>query len=199
MSNNVRDIVFKKAEEEATSILENAKREAEKIIEEAMKRKREIIEEEKNRIMKEVGIERRIAEARMRYRQIISLTKNSIVRDIEENVKKMLENMDKRKRFESLQILAIEGVNEVLSNLGTQIGRIVIYVSKRDRELSEKLVEVVRSKFRGIDVEVKEVDILGGVVIESPDRGIIIDNSYESRLKKALSSSLNELQRLFEV
>lgn len=199
MSSSIRDVVFKKAQEEALSILENAKKDAEKIIEESMKRKKEIIEEERNRILREVGVDRRIAEARMKSRQILSSTKNRIIKEVEENVKNLLENMNERNRVLSLQNLVTEAVNELLSNFGANIGKVVIYISKKDRELFKKLTGYLKEKFKGIDIEVKERDMLGGVIVESLDGGIIIDNSYENRLRKALGSSLNEFQRLFEL
>lgn len=199
MSGNIRDVVFKKAEEEAINIIENARKEAEKIIEGSVKRKKEIVEEERNKIMKDIGIDRRIAEARMKSRQIISLAKNRIIKKAEEEVKKLLESMDEKKRLKSLQILVTEAIDEILSNFEVGIGKVIICISKKDRELSRELMEYIRTRFKDIDVEIKEVDILGGVIVESPDGGIIIDNSYDSRLKKALDSLLNEFQRIFEL
>lgn len=198
MSLSVEEVILKKAKEDAEKIIDIAKLEASKIIAEATKKKEEIILKEKEKVLREVNIGGKIAEARMKIRQRICETKNSIMYMIEENVKNLLNSMDMSKRMRSLENLITEALDELLSNVSTKKCKIVIYVSKNDREILELILPSLKQRYRWLELEVKEVNISGGVIVEDIERGITIDNSYESRLRKALILYTTEFKRLFE-
>ncbi|MEM3980122.1 MAG: V-type ATP synthase subunit E family protein [Ignisphaera sp.] len=69
-----------------------------------------------------------------------------------------------------------------------------MYVSKKELELAKKVAEFL-SKELNLVIDVKEMDILGGVVVSSPDGNIMIDNSYENRLKRVIEIFLSELRK----
>lgn len=198
MGGDIKSVVIGRAREEANQILTKAEEEAKRIIEEAKKSREAIIAREREKLTQSIGVERRIAEARMRARQIISEAKMDIVKEIEEEVKQLLDQMSNGLRMRSLENLIIEAVDEILNNVGSNPGKVVIYIARRDLDLYEKISRSIKNRYRGIDIEVREASILGGAIVENVDHHIIIDNSYDARLKKAMSISLKELQRLFE-
>lgn len=195
---NIREVVIKKAKEEAENIINLAKLEAEKIIAEAKKKKEEAIAKEKEKIIKEINAEARIAEARMRVRQKLSEAKNEAIDIVKFMVKEILDSMNIIKRTRSLEKLAVEAVDELLSNLNSRPSKIVVYVSRNDKEVLENILPFLKQRYGDLLIEIREAGISGGIIVEEPEKGITIDNSYDSRIKKIISLYAKEFQRIFE-
>ncbi|MEM1644970.1 MAG: V-type ATP synthase subunit E family protein [Ignisphaera sp.] len=194
MSSELKRVILSKAEEEAKKIISKAEEEAKKIIEEAYNLKQQEILKEKERIAKEVNYETKIAEARLRARMIIAEAKNEILELLKKYVWNYLNNLNPVLREQSLLNLTKEAINAILEDLSGSDKKVVIYVSKKELELAKKVAEFL-SKELNLVIDVKEMDILGGVVVSSPDGNIMIDNSYENRLKRVIEIFLSELRK----
>ena len=197
MGESLREAILKRASEEAEKINASARAEAEKIVEKAVKMREEMISRERERIASEIDVEGRVAEAKTMSRQIIAAAKNEVLNTLVDRVRELLMNIDAGKRMRSLENLAVEALDELVSNIGSQSTKVAVYVSRRDLDLFEKILPSLKRRYRGLEVEVREATISGGIIVEDTARGIVIDNSYDARLRKIFALRLNEIQRLF--
>ncbi|MEM4903459.1 MAG: V-type ATP synthase subunit E, partial [Desulfurococcaceae archaeon] len=81
----------------------------------------------------------------------------------------------------------------LLEDLGAG-SEIVVYVSGADLETARKVAGVISTEL-GIRIDIRELNISGGVIASSLDGSVIVDNSYEARLKKIIKASLSEISR----
>lgn len=184
----LRKTVLEKARLEADEIIRDAMEKAKNIIREAEERKKAIVEEERKKALSELGLEARLAEARREARLIIARVKHEIVEEVRGRVKELLEGMSLEKRRESLKRLLYEALEELRSS-GFEVDNIIVYVSSRDRELVKDLLREI-----GINGEVVEDrDIIGGLRVSTRGGEMSVDNTYNSRLEKALRTILPEV------
>lgn len=184
-----------KAEEEARSIVSSAEEEARRIIEEAHRLKQQEVVKEKERLVKELeaNYEAKVAESRLKARMLIAEAKSTVLKNLEDTIRNYLSNLNPIKRGESLQNLMEEAVKVLLEDLGS-CSEIIVYVSRTDLDTAKNIAANVSRKL-GVRIDVREASISGGVVASSPDGNVIVDNSYEARLRKIITSSLSEIRR----
>lgn len=192
MSSELRRVILSKAEEEAKSIIARAEEEARSIVEEAKKLKEQEVSRERERVRRSVNYEARIAEARLKARMIVAEAKNEVLKKFEEYVWSYLNSLSPVQREQSLLNLMREAVKAVLEDAGKGVG-VVVYVSGRDLEVAKRVANTVSREF-GLEIDVRESSILGGVVVSTLDGRITVDNSYETRLRKAMASLLGKLR-----
>lgn len=193
MSLELRKVILSRAEEEAKNIISSAEHEAKKIIEEAYKLKQQEISREKERIAKDIGYEARLAEARLKARMIIAEAKDEVLKSIESSVWSHLGNLSLHQRGQSLLVLMKDAIKALLEDLGRG-NKVIAYVSKKDLDIAKEIVRTISEEL-GIEVDVRGADISGGVIVSSSDGNIVIDNSYESRLKKTIAMFLSEIKK----
>jgi vacuolar-type H+-ATPase subunit E/Vma4 len=181
----IREAVIRKVLEEAEAIIRKAEEESRKMIKEAEERKRAIVEEERRKALAELGYEARIAEAKLSARLIISKAKSELLNSIISKATAILRSLPPNLKLESLRKLLEESLDNALVSLGT-VRKLIIYVAEQDMELAKNLVINV-SRERGIELELRSAKILGGVVVEEPESGVVIDNSFDSRLFRLVS------------
>ena len=187
----LKSAVIRRAEEEARRIIESARKEAEDILRRAEEERKRMIEEARKKMFKEIGYEQRIAEAKLRARTIISEAKNKIVLDLRDRIIGLLNNMDDARRIASIRNLLQESINIIGIGEGR---RIIVRVSRRDLGLVNMIIREFSRRYR-IDIHLEPADILGGVIVEDPESGVSIDNSYDTKLKRILSLSAPEIHR----
>lgn len=194
----LKKAVLEKAFNEAEKKINRAEEEARRIIEEAEKVRKNRIEEEKKRILEELNYDAKIAEAKLRARLIIHDVKYQIVKELEKSSINFLMNLDKEIRLQSLFRLLDEALQHIFHSYGS-IGQIVLRISKHDINLADQLKEYIRSKY-GIEViSIEPAEILGGLIIESADGTISVDNSYNSRISIILKNMLpNLIKEIFQ-
>lgn len=190
--------VLEKAHREAESRIDRAVKEARKIIEEAEEMKRKSIEDEKRKILEELNYDARIAEAKLRARLIIHNAKHQIIRELEKSIINFLENLSIEERLKSLLKLLDEALQSIFHSYGS-VDQVVIKISKRDAQFSNQLKEYARVRY-GINISsVEFVEIFGGLILESTDGMISIDNSYDSRISIILKNALpNLVKEIFQ-
>ncbi|MCC6010696.1 MAG: V-type ATP synthase subunit E, partial [Fervidicoccaceae archaeon] len=124
------------------------------------------------------------SEARLKARIIVSQTKAEIIEKLFEDIKRKLEDrqFDVKK---SLELLLTQSLKEA-----SAIKKIV--VSPKDKKILEDII----SEFGLKNIDIKENEnMIGGLIVESVD-GVIIDNSYDTRLLNLKEKRLHEIQRL---
>ena len=172
---------LKRVEEEARRIIEDARRRASEIIRRAEEAKRRAVEEEKRRVRDEVEYDARIVEASMAARNMITRAKSEVIEELRGRVIELLNTMSPAARLESLKRLLREAVES-----GVFQGRIRVYVVERDRELVERALHELGLDDRVVGIATLSDDALGGVVVESEDGAVSIDNSYRTRIGTVL-------------
>jgi len=190
----LKSIVIKRAEEEVRRIIDEAEKEAERIVREAEEKRMRIIEEVRRKVINDVRYEQRLAEAKASARKVIAEAKRNVLNDLRESVVRLLNNLDDARRFASLRNLIMEVLQAIEISKGK---RIALKVSERDLKFAEILAKDIATKY-SITISVEPANILGGVIIECIDDGIVIDNSYEARLRRILAINMPKIQeRLF--
>jgi len=190
----LKNIVVRRAEEEAKRIIEGAEKEAERIVREAEEKRMKLVEEAKKKVISDIGYEQRLAEAKANARKVIAEAKSSVLNDLRKNILRLLNDLDDARRFASLRNLIMEALQAIEISRGK---RIILRVSNKDLRFAEMLSRDVATK-HSISVSVEPIEISGGVIIEDVDTGIIVDNSYEARLRRILTINAPKIQeRLF--
>lgn len=186
--------VLEKAKIEAEHILKKAEEEAKNIIEEARKKKLMLIEEKKREMVAKLNPDARIAEARYKARLILAEAKDSIIREIITRVNSILDSLPQNIRFESIKRLVDESLQEIFNSVG-KVDSIVIKISSKDANLIDAIKEYVEQSYNIRVKDVHTINISGGIIVEHSSGEIIIDNSYEERLKKILRSIMPQLSK----
>jgi len=186
----LRRAVLEKAILEAEEIVKDAQKRAESIIKEAEEKKRTILEEERKRVLSELGLEARLGEARREASLILARTKHEIVEELKKRAEELINTMSMEERKESLRRLLQESLEE-MKKCGFDLTGVIVSVSPRDRKLIEDLLEEMNLTVTVVEDE----RITGGIIVSTPGGEIYVDNTYETRLERALRRVLPELFR----
>jgi vacuolar-type H+-ATPase subunit E/Vma4 len=187
----LREAVIRKALEEAEAIVRKAEEEARRLVKEAEDRKRLVVEEDRRRALADVGYEARVAEAKLGARLIISRARSELLGSAISRAVDILRSLPPDLRLNSLRKLVEASLDNALASLGT-VRKLIVYVAEQDIELARDLVTRI-GRERGIELELRTAKILGGAIVEEPESGVIIDNSFDSRLSRLISRLRREL------
>jgi V/A-type H+-transporting ATPase subunit E len=193
-TDKIREAILKKAKGEADKIVADAEIKARETIEKAKDQWKNKFEEEKKKIISEAHREasRIMAQTSLKTRQGILQEKDNVINVITENVKKELseEVMDSKMFLPLIKetIDAFETDKQVIIYVAPKDIKVVHEIIKEDSELKEKIFEV------------KELDCLGGIIAESTDGMVSIDNTFDMRLEMLMPKILPDLgKKLFGV
>ena len=192
-TDKIREAILKKAKGEADKIVADAEIKAREMIEKAKDQWKNKFEEEKKKIISEAHREasRIMAQTSLKTRQGILQEKDNVINVIIENVKKELskEVMDSKVFLPLIikeAIDAFETDKQVRIYAAPKDIKVVHEIIKEDSELKEKIFEV------------KELDCLGGIIAESTDGMVSIDNTFDMRLEMLMPKILPDLgKKLF--
>ncbi len=191
-------------EELRKSILEKARRKASKIVEEAKEKAEKIVEEAKEEYYRRLSKERERALRKLREEEnrkyinkvmelnleIVNL-KNKILSEVISELRKRLSTLSKELRKESLRKLLKEALDTGIFSSG----RVVIKVVPEDVELIKDIVKEEGLEDRLSSIGIISSDFLGGIVVESEDSSIALDNTYATRLDKLMSRLVEKLNK----
>lgn len=166
------------AEQRAEEIVSEAEREAEAIVDE---REREIerqIEQER---------ERRLSSANLEAKQERLAARREVLETVRDRVEAELATLEGDRRKELTRTLVESGIEEFDG------GEIRVYGRPDDTELLESILENYDATLAG------ERDCLGGVVVESSDSRVRVNNTFDSLLEDVWESEIRSIsERLFE-
>lgn len=180
--------IERKAQEEASNILETARAEAQKIVAEAVAKAANLRNERTKALRMEVDAKEKseLAIARMDRKgdllRVKSRWTNRVFEEVEKRITKMAENGG-REYNELLANFTLEGISKMK---GTKF---IVETSLRDKEAFSKLLGTITeraSKLKSgmitLQLETLQTKTLGGVVVSGEDRVQYFNNTLEARL-----------------
>lgn len=184
---NLKQRVLDKAQATATAALARAHQEAEQVLQEAEARAQEREEELVHAGMSDVERARKriVSQAQLQLKGNLLERKAAILTDIIYEVRKRLGRLrsERQEGYPNLLLGLIRGalIGE------SQPGQILVYLSEKDLQQYGKQLQQVLQKELGLapeSVELLPAEIIGGVIIELPERRLQFDNSLEQILKE---------------
>jgi len=173
----VSDVVLDKIRQQAEAIVRAAQDEAEHELDKARRRREERIETERKQRLAEADVKaaRIIAQGIMQARETVAAAKAAVMDEIVTRARADLEALPTaRDPLARLMADAIDGLGG--------IGKTIVGVSERDLEIArEILAEDTRLAPRVSEVTARPIG--GGVVVESEDGALVVDNSHAARLE----------------
>lgn len=189
---NISEAVISKVKVEALDIIKEAEAKAREEREKATKQREVKLHEEKQRLLEEARQEaaRIVAQASIKSRQELSRAKNAVINKMTARVRQELSQIASNEKY------SMTLIQEAVEAIGADKAR--IYVLPKSVDATRKLLESNKELANRI-TEVKEANFTGGIIAESIDGTLRIDNSYESRLEMLLPILLPEINNeLFE-
>lgn len=189
---NISEAVISKVKVEALDIIKEAEAKAREEREKAIKQRGVKLHEEKQRLLGEARQEaaRIVAQASIKSRQELSRAKNAVINKMTDRVRQELSQISSNEKY------SMTLIQEAVEAIGADKAR--IYVLPKSVDATRKLLESNKELANRI-TEVKEANFTGGIIAESIDGTLRIDNSYESRLEMLLPILLPEINNeLFE-
>lgn len=191
-SDKIRAAILEKAQKEAQEIVANAKAKAKELAAQAKQQQKKRFDEEKKRIISEAQREaaRILAQSSLKARQEILKEQDAVINEI---IAKTKEDLAKKTGEKAFAILIKEAVGAFESE-----EKLRILVSPKDVAIVRKVVEGDNGLKKQI-AEVGERDCLGGVLAESIDGMVCIDNTFDVRLGMLTPKIMPELgSKLFK-
>ena len=166
-------------EERAEEIVAEAERDADSILEEAEREAERRIEQER---------EQKLSSAKLEAKQQRLEARREILEEVREAVEAEIENIDGAEREELTRTLLDAAAEEF------DAGTVRVHGRPDDEELLESILE----DYDGFELG-EPVDCLGGVVVESDESRVRVDNTFDSVLEDVWEDNLREIsERLFE-
>jgi len=184
----IGEAILDKVKAEADEILKDAGNRAAEAVAQAKEQQAVMLEEAKAKMLQSARDEatRIQAQAAVKARQVLSQAKAEVVSAIIDRAKKELAGS----AGDAAHLVPL--IKEAVSVLGVSQGR--LYVSPKDMAAVRKLVEKDKD-LAGKLAEFKEHKSLGGIIVESSDGRLRIDNTYETRLEMLLPQLLPEVAK----
>jgi V/A-type H+-transporting ATPase subunit E len=178
--------INREAEQKIGYILSEAQREAERLKEEAKKRAEAKAEWilRKAKTQAEIEKQRIIANAKLEVRKRKLAVQEELISQVIESLKERLANLPEDEYFPMLVELTVKAVEE----LG--VDKVVVRSNERTLKLIVERLTEFREKLKealGKDVEViigEPVQTIGGVIVESADGKVRVDNTFEARIER---------------
>lgn len=184
----IRRAILEKVKADAQQIIKEAEEKAWQEIEKAEKQRETKVKEEKRKIIEEAERQasRILAQSSIKARQELSRAKTEIIDGIVSRVRNTLPTIS------SDEGSVLNLIKEAVGGLGAD--KVTIYVSRKNISAVRKLVKGDKGLASKI-TEIKEFDCTGGVMAESIDGKLSIDNTYETRLEMLLPQIVPEISR----
>ena len=188
-TDKIRAAILEKAQGEAEEIIANARAKAGELVANAKEQKEKRFEEEKKRIISEAQREasRVLAQSSLKARQEVLREKDAVINEIITRVK---EDLLRKATDEGVLIHLI---SETVKAFETG-NKLRLFVSPRDIAVVRKIVEG-NDSLKEQMAEISEFDCLGGVMAESMDGMVSIDNTFDIRLEMLTPKILPRLGR----
>lgn len=190
---SLREGILTKAREKAKEIIENAELKAKEIISDSLRIYEERVKEARERKYRELrdAYEKKLLEEYTRLNIELLKVKNEMLNEVKIELVNRLRNISNDLRKKSLKNLLKEVLNSELLNVSHGFN---VYVVRDDVEL---IREVLREEGleRFANIKVLDDRYLGGIMVESTNSELLIDNTYATRLEKALSIIVRRLSK----
>lgn len=163
----------------AEEIVNEAERDADAILSEAERDAERRIEQER---------EQKLSSAKLEAKQERLESRRAIIQDVRDAVEDELASMDGDEREELTRTLLDAAAQEFEGDM----------VRVRGRANDEELLESILEEYDGFEVG-DPIECLGGVVVESDESRVRVNNTFDSVLSDVWEDNLREIStRLFE-
>ncbi len=188
----LRKSVLQKAKDKAAKIIDEAKKEAQKIIDEAQQEYKRRLETERMKALSELRERwnREYVSKSMETNMKLLQLKRNLLNNLVEEAKKRLKELTPEAREQSIKNLLKESVNQSIIR-----GKFIIKVLPKDMEPLKKALKELGLTEKVAGVEKLDEKYLGGLLLENIDKTVAIDNTYSTRLKRALSILYDEVNK----
>ncbi len=190
-----------RAEKEANEIIEEAKRKAEAILKEAEEKAEKIFQHEsrsrlmiiKRRIIGQAEYEgrRKIIEAK---NEVANLVLEKAMKEIEEIVKEKNPNVNYKEILYQLIREAVVAISEP---------KVIVKANNKDQKYLMENIKNIQQRIKqetGLDTQIevdpKPVDILGGIIVATPDGLKTFHNTMEGRLKAKFDKFKKQMAKI---
>lgn len=173
----VSEVVLDRVRQQAEAIVQAAQDEAARELDKSRRRRDERLAEERQRRLSEAEVEaaRIVAQGAMQARNIVTAAKAAIMDEIVARARAELATLPPaRAALERLVAEAIDGLGDV--------GAVIVGVAEANLELAREIV-AADAGLAAVVSEVVARPIGGGVVVESKDGALAIDNTHSARLE----------------
>ncbi|HOE74119.1 MAG TPA: V-type ATP synthase subunit E [Deltaproteobacteria bacterium] len=186
----MREAILSKARQEAQILIDEAKSKAGEVVGKAQEQWERRLEAEKKRLLSESRREaaRIIAQADLKARQEILKEKDSIIREMIGKVKERLTG--NTSETSTLERLITEAVDAFESDQALKI-----MASGKDIKRVREIVAaspVLKDRITGVS----EAACMGGVICESVDGKVSVDNTYDTRLQMLIPRILPQVGKV---
>jgi V/A-type H+-transporting ATPase subunit E len=185
--------VREEARARANEIREDAEERGRSIISEAEQDAEEIVEEREREVNRQIEQEReqQLSGAQLEAKQERLEARRDVLEDVRESVEERIASLDEGREDLTRALLAdaAEEFDE---------GDIQVYGRADDQELIESILADEETEYEG-STYAGEHDCLGGVVVESEESRVRVNNTFDSVLEGVWEDNLREVsERLFE-
>ena len=150
-------------------LLEEARAQAKTVVDEARKQAKRIESEGKQKSLKEAEKKKiEVYGAKLQARKITSEAEDAVVRKVFGEMRGQLESFAESKDYEKI---LVKLAKEAVAELG---GDAVLLVRKKDAALVKGIAKV----------SPKSIDCIGGVIAETPDGRVRVNNTFEALLEE---------------
>ncbi|MDK2869935.1 MAG: V/A-type H+/Na+-transporting ATPase subunit [Pyrococcus sp.] len=173
--------INREAEQKIKYILEEARKEAEKIKEEARKRGESRAEWilRKAKTQAELEKQRIIATARLEVRRKKLSVQEEYISRVLKEVTSKLSNLSEEEYLETVLALLKEAIKEL------EVKEIRVYSNEKTLALISSRIEEIRRELGDVSIEIgSPIQTIGGVVVETKDGNMRVDNTFEARMAR---------------
>jgi len=189
--------INREAEQKIQYILSEAQKEAERIKEEARKRAEAKAEWilRKAHTQAETEKQRIIANAKLEVRKKRLEVQEELIREVISALRERLAELPEEEYFPMLVDLTAKAIEE----LGSE--EVILKSNRRTLELIGQRLQEFKGTLAeklGREVEIslgEEIPTIGGVLVETPDGAVRVDNTFESRIERFESELRAEIAK----
>lgn len=178
----VKDEILDKAKKDAEQIIRKAKEEEMLIIKEAEQKIKDMMEAAEQEISKllETMKSKEMASIQLESKKMLLEAKKEAINQVFADVRKKFKALSNKKKEQYIK--------KLLDKAKTEINVKHIYCSKEDSKFVKDLLKS--------GVEVNEVAILGGIIVENEDKSMRVDYSYETLLNNVKEVYLQDIAKI---
>ncbi len=182
----ISEAILEKVKGDARNIVADAEEKARQEIEKAKKQREKRLEEEEHKLVREAKEEaaRILAQASIAARQELVRAKTDMIDKVIDRVRSVLSETSSN----AATLLSL--AQEAYDALG--VDKVRVYVATRDIDTTRRAIGTNKELAEKI-VDIREFDCVGGLIVESLDGKMRIDNTYGARLEILLPKILPEV------
>jgi V/A-type H+-transporting ATPase subunit E len=180
----LREEILRKARAKAEAMIKSAEEEAKKILDEAMReytRRYELVREAELRGLRD-ELSKKLSEKNLEVNTNLLNLKNELIEALRKEILSKINEMSDEERRKSLKKLINECLNEIRTSR-----RVRVCVVERDVPLVKDVLRELSVEDRVMEIKTLPPESVGGVLIETEDGSLGLDNTYATRLERLMT------------